>query len=487
MVDRARKFARLGREIAVDVARYWPRALITFLAGALVLVLLRQPIVEQSLLGQPDRQMLNTAFYLRTDVFVGDGDPALLIDIDNATIAGFQSHALSQGREPSPSASRGLIADLLRYTLAAPPGREPKAVILDVDLAAPTDDPAGEAKLHGVLADWAADPAAPTLIISRESFSPDLLGGEGSVRGLPTSAYDDIVSKAGNIYWAEAKILTDMYGQAVELLPYECVRNQGRVEPLFSAALLSYAVLEGGKVAPAAPVRKWMAEAADHCRKTPHLPILHGEAINYHISLARTDDHRVWPPLPKTWPGYAVCGRETDPAMFRRLSAGVIQQAGVDASPDILCRRLVVIGGTNSVANDYLSTPLGEMPGAMILINAARGLQISGGGLRQAPLSLQLLVLGVISVAITTSFTLSRRARLTYRERRGVARGWAREIVLLPLNPVVLNFTVALLAHGLGIGLMLVALHLGHWGFLSGPAFGSALAETIQDFTDEKI
>jgi hypothetical protein len=62
-----------------------------------------------------------------------------------------------------------------------------------------------------------------------------------------------------------------------------------------------------------------------------------------------------------------------------------------------------------------------------------------------------------------------------------------RELVLLPLNPVVLNLGVAFIAHWLGVALMLVALKVGYWGFLSGPAVGSALAETIQDFTDEQI
>jgi hypothetical protein len=55
------------------------------------------------------------------------------------------------------------------------------------------------------------------------------------------------------------------------------------------------------------------------------------------------------------------------------------------------------------------------------------------------------------------------------------------------LNPVVLNLGVAFIAHWLGVALMLVALKVGYWGFLSGPAVGSALAETIQDFTDEQI
>jgi glycine/D-amino acid oxidase-like deaminating enzyme len=50
----------------------------------------------------------------------------------------------------------------------------------------------------------------------------------------------------------------------------------------------------------------------------------------------------------------------------------------------------------------------------------------------------------------------------------------------------VLNLAVAFIAHWLGVAMMLVALQFGYWGFLSGPVVGSALAETIQDFTDEQ-
>jgi CHASE2 domain-containing sensor protein len=482
-----RVLAGAVRETAVEVARYWRRALITFLVGAAMLMLIRQPLFQQSILGEPDREMLTAAFRLRTDVYVGVGDPILLLDIDNAAIVQDPARPIVPGREPSASASRAQLADLLQYILTAPPGRGPKAVMLDVDLAAPTQDTADDqTRLHRVIAAWAADPRAPTLVISRESFPADLLGGSGAVRMLPTSDFDDIVSTASNIYWGEVKVLTDLNGVAVETLPYECVQNQGRVEPLFSAALLSYAALQNGRIGPAANVRRWMETAAGRCRTHPDQPINHGEDIDYHLSLPRNDSNRVWPALPAGWAGYRACGRDTDPSVFRRLSAGVIQQAGPDASHDILCRRLVVIGGTNSVGNDFVQTPLHEMPGAMVLANAARGLQISHGGLRQIPLLIELLMVGAISLAITTGFTLSGRARRNYRRHRVGASRWTREIALLPLNPVVLNLVAAFLAHWFGVGLMLVALHLGYWGFLSGPAFGSAIAESIQDFTDEK-
>ncbi len=476
----------LAHEIALEIRRYWARATITFLVGAAVLTVIRMPQVEQSFIGQPDREMLQTAFKMRADVIVGVGDPVLLMDIDNATIREDVEHPVSPGREPSSQASRGLLADLLMYILAAPPNRMPKAVMLDVDLAAPTPgDLPGMARLHQVLEKWAATPSAPALIVSREAFNPEVTGLSGDVLTLPVSDFDDVVDSAPNIYWGEVRVLGDQEGIVREMLPYQCAQKNGRVEPLFASAILAYATLEHGKIPPGSPIRHWLDEAGPHCKRTPGVQVPHGEPINFHLSLERHDEERRWPDLYPGWPGFKRCGPEADHSVFRQIRASVVQAAGPDASHDLLCQRLVIIGGTNDVASDFQQTPLQDMAGAMVLANSVRGLQISGGGLRQAALPIQLGVLLVISLLITTGFTLSRIARRRYRRHRAGVTHWGRRLALLPLNPILLNWSIAFGAHWIGVGLLIWSLHLGYWGFLSGPAFGAAMAEAIQDFTDE--
>ncbi len=477
---------RAAHEVAVEVRLYWVRATITFLVGALVLVLIRIPIVESSFIGEPDREMLETAFKLRGNLFVGSGDPILLMDIDNETIRDDVEHPVQKGREPSSQASRGLVADLLQYILTAPPNQVPKAVMLDVDLAAPTPgDPLGNARLHKVLETWAATPTAPALMISREAFIPEVVGLEGKIPALPTSDYDDVVDRAPNIYWGEVRVLADMHGVVNEMMPYQCVLKDGHIEPLFASAILTYAVLQGGKIPPKSKVRTWLDEAGPHCKNRPDEPLHHGDQINYHLSLERGEETQTWPDLRPDWPGFRTCGRNGDRAVFRQLPASAIQAAGPDASHDVLCRRLVVIGGTNDVAADFQQTPMHDMAGAMVLANSVRGLQLSNGGLKQAALPIQLGVLLVVSIVITTGFTVSRLARRRYRLHRSNAKHWMHKLALLPLNPILLNWTIAFGAHWVGVGLLIWSLDLGYWGFLSGPAFGAAMAEAIQDFTDE--
>jgi len=186
------------RALAAVEQSHYRRFLISFVAGIAVLAAMRVEAINQSIFGQPDRQMMDSAFQIRTDQETG-GDPALFIDIDDSTIAGIRS-ANGPTRAPAATAPRGILADVLEYIRTAPPNKGAQTVVVDVDLATPTPgDEAGAAKLHKVLADWAQTPSAPPLILARQSFPEAVLGGQGDGLVLPTTDYDDVVTPAPNI------------------------------------------------------------------------------------------------------------------------------------------------------------------------------------------------------------------------------------------------------------------------------------------------
>ena len=461
----------------------WIRAAITFLAGLAVLMAMRIPIVEQSLLGEPDRAMRELAFKLRADVFSGAGDPVLLVDIDDASLRDPAYQSAPVGRQPSGQTSRRLLADLLAYIRSAPPANAPGAVIMDVDIGAPSNSAEDVAKLHAAMAQWAADPNAPTLIIAREAFEPSLLGLIGTVPVLPTSDFDDIVDAAPNIYWGTTKMLADNDNVVREILPLQCVRQGDHVVPLFSAAIQAFGAQTRGAVPKGSPAETWMRAGPTACAGPTPTVLTHGELINYHLSM-KGDPQQTWQPLRKSWPGFKTCKGESDPAVFRAVPAAAVAQAGPGASTDLLCRRLVIIGGANHVAMDYQQTPLDQMPGPVILANATRGLQIANGGVRALSLPIQAAVLGVFSLILTLAFALTRQARQFYQTHRQRSVTSIRQVALVAINPVVLNFALSTIAHYGGATLLIWALSLGHWGFLSGPVFGAAIAETIQDFTE---
>lgn len=487
-VRRASAFAgHLWREFAGS----WRRALISFCAGLVVLALIRIPVVERSIIGEPDREMLSTAFKLTKDAVVGDGPPAVLLDIDDATLRQQTYVPVRPGREPTASAPRGMLADLLKFILATPSSSMPGAVIVDVDIGAPApDDPQGSEALRQALENWAATPHAPRLIIAREAFAPAVLGLEGESPTLPQTDYDPIVAKAQNIHWSTVRVLADLHGTVREFLPFQCVVQNGRVAPLYSAALLASEALSGKPPAgsPAAlafeEAPKACANSHAHAHAANHHMDEDGEVIHFQLSLAPRHEEPAWALLPASWPGFKTCGADSDASVFRRVSASDILAAGPDAGREFLCRRLAIIGGTNSVANDFQQTPLHMMSGPMILTNAVRGISGTDGGLRQAGFPAQIAALLCISLMITFGFAVSRALRERYHHRKSRASHWAHHVVLLPLNPVVINLLIGLAAHWVGVAILLVTLKYGFWGFMSAPAFGAAVAETIQEFSE---
>lgn len=486
-----KRVLRIVRVRAHDLRQDWGRAALTFTVGLLVLLAIRIPIVEQSFLGAFDRQMMSMAFKLRADDTQGRVDPVLFIDIDDRTLSELSPPTRARFDAPIATMPRALIADVLNFIRSSPtPQTAARAVIVDIDIAAPASDgPEGVARLHQALTAWAADPNAPPLIIAREAFPGGLMQQpESVVPVLPASPYDAIVDRSQNIWWSTVKALADKDNVVREFRPYECVRRPQGVVPMFSAAMLAYGFMEDPAVLRDAPTRRWMTEAFPRCQTDPENVNTHGEMINFHMSLPRFNQQQtVWPDLRPDWPGFQHCSRN-DVAAFRQLAAVDLVQAAQagDAARDVLCRRLVILGGTNGVGNDFVQTPLDDMNGSMVIANSVTGMQMTHGGLRQAPLWVQISLLLVVCLGISGSFVLSERARKRYARLRriGIKRPWWRKALLLTLNPVILNTALAFGSHWLGVGLLLVSLSFGYWGYLSAPAFAAAITETILDFAD---
>jgi CHASE2 domain-containing sensor protein len=232
-----------------------------------------------------------------------------------------------------------------------------------------------------------------------------------------------------------------------------------------------------------------MQDAVAHCQSQPNAALTRGERIDYHFSLDLGFNGRVWPNLSPTWPGFKTCS-DSDKTIFRRLSVIDIVDAlhaGADISHDLLCQRVVMIGGTNSSAGDFVQTPLSEMNGSVVLANAIRGLELTHGGMRAIPLIFQVLLLLLVSLV----FAASARATEQIRNRYHAFRSKLREhkirhrLASISLNPLILNGMIAVGAHVTGILLLLLTLNFGLWGFLSAPAFAAAITETIQEFLDD--
>ena len=465
------------------------RASLSFAVGLIVLMLIQIPAFEQSFIGAPDREMMETAFQWRADTVGGKADPVLFLDVDNRTLSGL-SAAPGTFAAPLTTTPRTLVAVLLNFMRQAPASSAPRVVLVDVDVSQPGADGAdGVAHLQSVLAAWAATKTAPQLLIERDTFPAAQLGMNGSALVLPDTPYDSVVRSASNIHWATFQALADKNGVMREFLPYQCVLTRSGMTPLYSAALLAYQYAERDPNAFArAPVRRWFGDAASHCQSQPDAQLRRGERIDYHLSLEVNSNGRVWADLSPAWPGFKQCG-STDSKVFRRISViDVVDalNAGADVSGDLLCQRTVIIGGTNAGSLDFVQTPLNEMNGSVLIANAIRGLELTHGGMRPIPLVFQVLGLAIVSLSISAASLATSHARQRYRRLRRSRhkQRLSRRAGIMLLNPIVLNATIATGAHVAGIGLLYVSLNFGLWGFLSAPAFAVAITQTVLEFAD---
>jgi CHASE2 domain-containing sensor protein len=183
-----------------------------------------------------------------------------------------------------------------------------------------------------------------------------------------------------------------------------------------------------------------------------------------------------------------TCG-DSDAAILRRLSVIDIVdavRAGGDIDHGLLCQRIVMIGGTNAGASDFVQTPLNEMNGSVVLANAIRGLELSHGGLRPIPMPFQVVLLFLVCLAFSASALASERAKRHYRtlRRRRKQHNLRERLTFIWLNPIFMNGMIAFGAHLLGIIMLLVTLNFGMWGFLSAPVFAVAITQTLQEFSD---
>jgi CHASE2 domain-containing sensor protein len=485
---------------AVTIARLRIRRfLVTVGAGIITLIAMQYAVVEQSLLGNPDRAMVNMAFKLRADLFSGDGDPILVIDFDDRSVVAEQA-AGSWPRSPQGRVPRKTLVDILEFIRTAPPQEQAGAVMMDIDLAtAEPEDPETLAMLRNEFEAWAHTPSAPMLVMARQAESAQTYAQEGSQLILPVTDYDDIVAQAPNIFFASVKVMSDQNGIVGDFKPYQCVMTATGPDVLYSAVLLLYAQMERGAIPEDAPVQQWMRgpnSGPEVCKKyagrgvPPEEDQQIREQINFHFSMGMGETNKVWPDLDPSWNGNGRCP-DGERAIFRSLSAADVAAAGPDGSRSILCGRLVVIGGTNLAQSDFQYTPLStaEMPGPVILANAIRGLQLNNGGMRKLPLWSQILLLIPVAALISAGFAVTRNARREYKRylrRHPEGNFWVR-LRALPFNPVVMNWVLAVGAHYIGVALLLWSLGWGYWGFLSAPGFASAVAETAQEFADDDM
>ena len=310
---------------------------------------------------------------------------------------------------------RDKLAELIERAARA----KPLAIVADVDLSFPAT-PAGEQAMKDLLSGY--DPAWPPLLLVRPLIDMRTAG-----TALPlqrSTPYDDIAARKRNVVWTAPLFQRDGDGviRRWRLIVPTCAHGQPAVLPsthLVASLLVREALSHPAQPPANPPVPIWetlkstiAAYAPAACDKPAPavarvLDDARGEAPP--ITLDGTDvSTRVLYNIPwfddATSLGPAIeTGQGLAPLVLVRSARAVTSLPAGEPVPG-LDGRLVLVGGGFRDSGDWHRTPLGQMPGAMLLLNAidalARGGTPKEPGLRDRAL----VSLGIVAaVSLLTS------------------------------------------------------------------------------------
>jgi len=393
-------FARRGESACVRL-----HFLINLLIGLSIFVLLRAPFVQQNGGVAAARDAVIT---WQMDRLTGlDAAPRLAwIDIDDAA-----HHAWGVPGETR----RDKIAQLIAF---AARGR-PAAIVVDLDL---TDPMLGLARDDDVLKRYLEHYAnscssCPELLLVR-TLGPSAYwyAGRGPALQARRSFLDPALGTSPKQPWTPGRIMwgtvamdrdPDLIERRWRLWESSC-SAEGRAVVVSSVTLLAAAVATSTSLAsvydalaPHALTCVPRAEASVPGAAPTQPTELHlGKSA---LTLAEDDiSRRLF---------YRIPWKPNDPnatAPAVTLPAGEITK-NAQAVPTILAGRVVVIGASFAASRDIHMTPIGQMPGALVLINAIDSV-LSGDNLRQPSWLVIVLIEGVLILIVSAFFAYLRPA-----------------------------------------------------------------------------
>ena len=329
----------------------------------------------------------------------------VFIDIDDEIYREWGSPALLP---------RDRLAELLHVSLIS----DAALVILDVDLSREQleHDRAFEDLFEGLNPEPEAGAPGPDIILVRHLERPP-----GQMDGpfvLPTSPFDDVVGRSSRLHWAANGFSRSTDGIVRRLRHWEPVCHQGQPMIMPSAALLTaYSVTrqsnalneeglshelaslglpdcaDGQEEPGSGRASLWIGEnRVELDSAEPNQTIV--------FSLPASSGDHQYPTNRSAEGGYAV--------LTTLEARHLLDPRIADAGAPLLRDRIVVIGGTYADGRDTWLTPIGPMPGAIVLVNAIYSLW-QHGTILELSIAHYLLIMGCICAAIFVLLELFRK------------------------------------------------------------------------------
>lgn len=373
-------------------SRFWRAVLFNLVVGGATLAALRLA-PDWPWLATREEQALDWMVRMQAGVAPeGDATPFVLLELDEDTYRAW-GEPLFVPREPL----RELIEFAVRGGAAL--------VLVDVDLSRPSD---GDAGLVAYLSSFVREGPrsdGPQILLAR-TFREPHPPGRSPWREQRPSFLDEVVAGAPDLHWASTLFLQDPDLRIRRFRNAEPTCNDGAGDVVPAIQLLGLALLEDRAAGPErlaaalAPERPACGGAAATAPAGP-VELRLGD-VDVTVAADRVSTRILYA---FGWsqggdaPNPTVRFEGRDVPLLTRLPARLVTEAAAPPDPSLVAGRIVTIGASFAESRDLHRTPLGVLPGAVILQNALHSL-LQNGGLKPPPAALVAAVqLGLLGLA----------------------------------------------------------------------------------------
>jgi len=360
---RLRQFWQSWQAYLLRWSPFWKRLAINMVIGLLILLLLQFVIPDSRFMHETEDLGIDWVMKMRRDtVQVKEAPLFVLLDIDEYTYQKWQEPFLTP---------RDKLLKLLKFAVEG----QPQMIIVDIDLSYSSNHPSKESlpKLDQDLYDFFAQyedkyclkTRCPHILLTRGFKAPQSQHDYFEQR---LSFLEVAVANSQYIHWAST--LFDLERDNVlrrwRLWEITCTKNQPAVIP--SIQLLAAALVKNPTTGNIQITSKLNEIKPTDCKNanamTPTAPFLLGD-FNIHFSPTRLDRRIIYN---ISWQGGAT---------HHILSTQAVHKITDNNQPidnEFLQGSITVIGGSYLDSRDTYATPIGRMPGTMVIINAIHSL-----------------------------------------------------------------------------------------------------------------
>ena len=359
---RLRKYWHAWQARLLRWVPFWRRLAINMVIGLLILLFLQFFVVDSRFMHETEDLGVDWVMKMRRDTApVKEAPSFVFLDIAEETYQKWQEPFLTP---------RDKLLKLLKFTVKG----QPQMIIVDIDLSYPSNHPSEESlpkpdqDLYDFFAQYETNyclkTKCPHILLARR-FKPRKSQNDYFEQRL--SFLEVAVANAQHIHWAST--LFDLERDNVlrrwRLWEMTCSKNQPAVIP--SMQLLAVALVKNPTAGNIQITSKINEIKSTDCRNantmTPMGHFLLGD-LKIHFSPTRLHRRIIYN---ISWQGVT----------HHILSTQAVHKITDNNQPidnEFLQGSITVIGGSYMDSRDIYATPIGRMPGAMVIINAIHSL-----------------------------------------------------------------------------------------------------------------